>query len=172
MPGRRFGATIAILSAVTTAARAQHAAGMQGSPNMHVVAHIPMGSHVRTGDVEIEQELTRPYAYINTRKDVSGFAVISLKDPRRARIIYEWRIANPELHLGGCGMDIEYFKTRGRYYVVNAVQFFQGGPDHTLAAIVFDVTGLPDTARIREIRRFVVPDAPGGFHNVFPYKHS
>src|SRR4051812_43646383 len=42
---------------------AQEPPGKEGSSNMHVVAHIPMGSHVRTGDVEIEQELSRPYAY-------------------------------------------------------------------------------------------------------------
>src|SRR5712692_8330267 len=52
------------------------------------------------------------------------------------------------------------------------MQFFQGGPDPTLAAVVVDVTGLPDTSKIKEARRLIVPDAPGGFHDVFPYKHS
>src|SRR5262245_20231264 len=151
---------------------AQEPAGHEGTPNMHVVAHIPMGSKVRTGDVEIEQELSRPYAYINTRKDVSGFDIISLKDPARAYIMYQWRITNPELHLGGGGMDIEYFKSHGHYYVVNAMQFFQGGPDPTLPAVIVDVTGLPDTSKVKEVRRIIVPDAPGGFHDVFPYKHS
>src|SRR5437016_875412 len=142
----------------------QEPPGKEGSANMHVVAHIPLGSQVRTGDVEIEQELSRPYVYINTRKDESGFDIISLKEPSRAHVIYEWRIANPELHLGGGGMDIEYFKTHGRYYVANAMQFFQGGPDPTLAAVLVDVTGLPDTSKIKEARRIIVPDAPGGFH--------
>src|SRR5713226_2489704 len=111
----------------TPALFAQYPPGHEGSSNIHVVAHIPLGSHVRTGDVEIEQELSRPYAYINTRKDESGFDVISLKDPAKAFVLYRWRIANPELHLGGGGMDIEYFKTHWRYYVVNSLQFFQGG---------------------------------------------
>jgi len=150
----------------------QEPVGKQGSSNMHVIAHIPLGSHVRTGDVEIEQELSRPYAYINTRKDISGFDIIDIKDPARAHVIYGWRIANPELHLGGGGMDIHYFKTHGRYYIFNSLQFFQGGPDATLAGVVVDVTGLPDTSKIKEVRRMIVPDAPGGFHNAFPYKHS
>ena len=94
---------LAIELLVPVAGFAQEPPGKQGSPNMHVVAHIPMGSNVRTGDVEIEQELSRPYVYINTRKDVSGFDIINIKDPARAYIMYHWRIANPELHLGGGG---------------------------------------------------------------------
>src|SRR5713226_1594079 len=90
-----------LLGVPLVALTGQEPVGKQGSSNMHVVAHIPLGSHVRTGDVEIEQELSRPYAYINTRKDISGFDIISLQDPARAHVIYGWRIANPELHLGG-----------------------------------------------------------------------
>ena len=37
---------------------------------------------------------------------------------------------------------------------------------------MFDVTGLPDTTTIREVGRIRAPDALGGFHNVFAYKHS
>src|SRR3989441_5926169 len=146
--------------------------GKQGSSNVHVIAHLMDGSNYRIGDVEIEQEVSRPYAYLATRKDYAGFDVISLKDPAKAFILYRWRIEHPELHLGGGGQDIEYFKTHGRYYVMTAMQFFQGGPDANMAGVVVDVTGLPDTTKIKEVRRFQVPDAPGGFHDVFPYKHS
>jgi hypothetical protein len=86
--------------------------------------------------------------------------------------MYRWRIDNPELHMGGGGQDIEYFKTHGRYYLITAIQFQAGGPDVNLAGIVHDVTSLPDTSKIKEVRRFQVSDAPGGFHDVFPYKHS
>jgi hypothetical protein len=150
----------------------QHPPGQQSSSNMHVMSHLQMGANYRTGDVEVEQELSRPYAYISMRKDVAGVDIISLKDPRKAYVLYRWRIENPELHLGGGGMDTEYFKIKSRYYNVTAMQFAQGGPDVNLAAVVLDVTGLPDTSKVKEVRRFQVPDAPGGFHNVFPYKHS
>ena len=66
----------------------------------------------------------------------------------------------------------KYFKLRGRYYDVQSFQFAAGGPDADLGAIVFDVTGLPDTTTINEVGRIRVPEAPGGFHNVYTYKHS
>src|SRR5262245_26420892 len=80
---------------------AQYPAGHQGSSNMKVLSHLPVGADYRLGDLDIEQELSRPYAYLAMRKDVSGFAVISLKDPAKAFILYQWKIENPELHMGG-----------------------------------------------------------------------
>ena len=151
---------------------AQYPPGQQGSPNMHVLSHVTVGSDYRLGDLDLEQEMSRPYAYLAMRKDYAGFAVINLKDPAKAYTMYHWKIENPELHMGGGGQDIEYFKTHGRYYVMTAMQFQQGGPDVNMAGVVTDVTSLPDTTRIKEVRRFQVPDAPGGFHDVFPYKHS
>jgi hypothetical protein len=65
-----------------------------------------------------------------------------------------------------------YVKTRGRYYLFQTFQFGADGPNHDLGAIVFDVTGLPDTSKFREVRRIRMPDAPGGFHENFAYKHS
>ena len=79
-----FSLALIYCAAVATA---QEPPGKEGSRNMHVLAHIPLGSVVRTGDVEIEQELSRPYAYINTRKDQSGFDIISLKEPSRAHVM-------------------------------------------------------------------------------------
>ena len=166
------GAALALMASVTVSASGQYPPGHQNSPNMHVLSRVMDGSNYRIGDVEIEQELSRPYAYLATRKDYSGFDVVSLKDPAKAFILYRWRVENPELHMGGGGQDIEYFKTHGRYYVMTAIQFQQGGPDVNLAGVVVDVTGLPDTTKIKEVRRFQVPDAPGGFHDVYPYKHS
>ena len=37
---------------------------------------------------------------------------------------------------------------------------------------MFDVTSLPDVDGIREVGRIRDPDNPGGFHNMFMYKHS
>jgi hypothetical protein len=37
---------------------------------------------------------------------------------------------------------------------------------------VLDVTGLPDTSKIRSMGYLRAPENPGGFHNMFAYKHS
>lgn len=142
-----------------------------GSDNIDVVAHIPLGRAFSTTDVEIEQELSRPYAYVS-RSLVHGFDIIDLEQPEHAKVVYSWRIENAELHQGLGGMDGKYFKLDGRYYYVQSLQFEQGGPDAGLGAVVFDVTGLPDASRVREVARIHAPDTPGGFHNLFAYKHS
>ena len=40
-------------------------------------------------------------------------------------------------------------------------QFTQGTPDADLGAIIFDVTGLPDTTKVKEVARIRTPDMPG-----------
>jgi len=47
-----------------------------------------------------------------------------------------------------------------------------GGPDADLGAVVLDVTDLPDADSVREVARIREPGLPGGFHNIFIYKHS
>ena len=69
-------------------------------------------------------------------------------------------------------MDGKYFKLGGKYYYVQSFQFMQGSPDADLGAIVFDVTGLPDSSQVKDVARIRYPSAPGGFHNIFAYKHS
>jgi len=69
-------------------------------------------------------------------------------------------------------MDVKHFKWDGRYYVVQSVQFGQGGPNSDMGAVVLDVTGLPDPATVEEVGRIRAPDHPRGFHNIFIYKHS
>ena len=145
--------------------------GEQGSANIHILSHIPLGGALETSDIEIEQELSRPYVY-QSRMLVHGVDIISVKDPDNAEVIYSWRIDNPELHQGTGGMDNKYFKLDGRYYDVQSFQFGQSGPDSDVGAVVFDVTGLPDTSTIREVGRVRAADTPGGFHNIYAYKHS
>ena len=41
-----------------------------------------------------------------------------------------------------------------------------------LGAVILDVTGLPDPSTVREVARIREPEMPGGFHNIFIYKHS
>ncbi len=144
--------------------------GMRGSPNIHVLSHIPLGAYLTVSDIEMEQELSRPYVYVSRRTEDKGFDVISIEDPDNAEIIYRWRVENQELHQGGA-MDGKQFKIDDRYYFIQSVSFRQGGPDSDVGAIVFDVTGLPDVSRVREVGR-VRPEGGGGFHNIFVYKHS
>ncbi len=145
------------------------APGERGSTNLHVVAHIPLGLAGSVSDVEVEQELSRPFAYVARRSGEIGFDVIDLSDPSKARVIHRWRIEDQDLHTGGA-MDGRYFKHEGRYYYVQSMQLRQSGPNSDVGAIVFDVTDLPE--RIVEVGRIRQPDNPGGFHNTFLYKHS
>src|SRR5262249_37845822 len=98
--------------------------------------------------------------------------VIDLKNLAHARVIYAWRMENPELHRGLGSVAPAYLKSHGRYYLVSGFQFWQGGPDVDLGAIVWDMTGLPDTSTIREVARIRAPEVRGGFHETFAYKHS
>jgi hypothetical protein len=178
-----------------TTARAQEPGKTPGSPNVHVLAHVPLGRPFTISGIEVEQDLARPYAYVSRKiGGISdpGFDIIRMKTADGARVIYRWRIEKAELHQGLGAMEGKYFKTRGHYYYVECVQFLPSGPDADLGAIVFDVTSLPDTSGIREVGRLFAPNSardaagdpttaqrrgsaaatPGGYHNVFPYKHS
>ena len=148
------------------------APGERGSRNMKVLSHVPLGGFLHVSDIELEQELSRPYAYVDRRFQPSGFDIINIKDPAKAYLMYSWRIENPELHLGSGALGPVYVKTKGRYYFFQTFQFGAGGPDHDLAAIVFDMTGLPDTSKIKEVVRIKLPETPGGFHENIGYKHS
>src|ERR1700741_4766201 len=122
----------------------QPAPGMAGSRNMRVAAHIPLEGALEVADIEIEQELSRPYVYIPIRVKDAGFYIIDIKDLKKPRVLWRFTIENPELHRGS-GLGPAYVKTKGRYYYANSFQFQASGPDGALGMIVFDVTGLPDT---------------------------
>ena len=147
-----------------------------GSPNIKVISHLPLGPRLSVSDIDVEQELDRPYAYVSrmvygTEGD-KGLDIIDISDPANPKRIYKWRIENQDLHLGTGGMDVKHFKWKGRYYVVQSLQFKQGGPDADLGAVVLDVTGLPDPSKVKEVARIRAPDLPEGFHNIFVYKHT
>ncbi|HZS61441.1 MAG TPA: hypothetical protein VFA43_19345 [Gemmatimonadaceae bacterium] len=167
-----------VIGASVVGAQTHHPpVGQEGSPNIHVVGHIPLGGDLHVTDIDIEQELARPYVYVSRGvRQPAGFSIISVRDIKHGQadpqLLYEWNIENPELHVGLGALRGRYFKTHGRYYYVQCFQFSQGTPDADLGAIVFDVTGLPDTSKIKEVARIRQPDAPGGFHDVFTYKHS
>lgn len=167
------GAAVATLACAVLPAHAQDArpATPRSSTNLQVVGHVPLGAEFTVTDVEIEEDETRPYAYVS-RRYVHGFDIIDLAKPDDPRLLYSWRIETPELHQGSGGMDGKYFKRDGRYYYIQSMQFGQGGPNWDVGAVIVDVTSLPDTAGIREVGRIRAPDAPGGFHNMFAYRHS
>jgi hypothetical protein len=182
---RSLPIVIAALAVAASPAQAQltklRAPGEQKSSNIKVLSHIPLpggggraisNTFIRTADIELEQELSRPYAYVPMYGKPSQLHVISLKNPEKAQILYTWTIENPELHGGAGALAPAYIKTKGRYYLANGFQYAQGGPDNDLGAIVWDMTGLPDTSKIKEAARIRVPEAPGGFHETFAYKHS
>jgi hypothetical protein len=169
---RRLVTVVATLAMGAPPAQGQLPPSPPGSSNIHVLAHVPLGGSYTVADIEIEQELSRPYAYVQRDFGLFGFNILELKDPSKPRVIYTWNIESPELHTGRGGSDGHYFKQQGRYYYVQSFHFGQSGPDSDVGAIFFDVTGLPDTSKVREVRRMRAPDLAGGFHTLFPYKHS
>ena len=198
---KRFLSLIVALGLVPVAASAQNTPynpmrslkepHIGGSSNIKVIGHLPLGYYRTTADIEIEAELSRPYVYmprrdagptapgastnishVNRMGPSKGVDIISITDPSKPFVLYQWRIENQELHGTPGGLDNEYFKHKGRYYDVQSFQMGNSGPDADLGAVVLDVTGLPDTTKIKEAGRIRVPQHPGGFHDVFPYKHS
>ena len=157
-------------------ATAQWTAEKPGSDNISVLGHIELGPRLSVADLDMEQELSRPYAYVSRMvygdEGPKGTDIIDISDPVDPKVIYQWRIENEELHMRRGGMDVKYFKWKDRYYVVQSLQFGAGGPNHDLGAVILDVTGLPDPSTVKEVARISEPDLPGGFHNIFIYQHS
>jgi hypothetical protein len=73
---------------------------------------------------------------------------VTFKDPAKAHRLYHWSIEQPDLHQGR-GVNGKYFKLKGRYYYAQAFEFAKSGTDADLSIIVFDVTGLPDTSKVK-----------------------
>jgi hypothetical protein len=161
-----------------------------GSSNIHLLSHIPLGGWSHVMDIEMEQELSRPYVYVaraDWNNDVTnpdgtprarqtgapieylketskGVDIISIKDPAKAKLLYSWRIPSGEIHLSTGGMDNKYFKLKGRYYDIQSLQF-GNGPDGDVGAVVLDVTSLPDTTGVKQVGFIRTPawhDIPAG----------
>lgn len=147
-----------------------------GSDNVTVLGHIPLGPRLSVADLDMEQELSRPFVYVSRMvygdEGDKGTDIIDISDPTNPKVIYRWRIEEQDLHLRTGGMDVKYFKWKDRYYVVQSLQFGAGGPNNDLGAVILDVTGLPDSSQVREVARIREPELPGGFHNIFVYAHS
>lgn len=168
--------TLALFSVCSSAnAQGTWTPADRGSDNITVEGHIPLGGRLTVTDLDIEQELSRPYAYVGRASLLEdgpkGMDIIDFSDPTNPKVILRWRLPDQDLHMNRGGMDVKNFKWNGRYYVVQSFEFPQG-PDSDLGAIVFDVTGLPDPETVTVVSRILNPDFPGGFHNIFIYKHS
>jgi hypothetical protein len=171
---RRLLALVLLLTVTPGFARAQTPT-KPGSDNMEVQGHLPLGGPESVADIELEQELDRPFAYVAKARYRDnyprGMDIIDLSDPAKPKLLKRWINSNDDLNAGVGGLDIKQFKHNGRYYVVLSMQFSQG-PDRDLGAVIFDVTGLPDASKVKEVARIREPEIPGGFHNIFIYKHS
>ena len=156
--------TLLAILVPSQSASGQWTADKPGSDNITLLAHLPLGPRLNVSDTDLEQEMHRPYAYVGRMvygfEGDKGLDIIDLHDPSQPKRIYEWRIENQDLHLGTGGMDVQ------------SLQFRQGGPNPDLGAVILDVTGLPDPSTVKEVARLRAPDHPGGFHNIFIYKHS
>jgi len=172
----RLFTTLVVTGLVVSGALAQESNSLKrGTDNITVEGHTPLGERMSVTDLELEQEMSRPFAYVGRASILEsgpkGMDIIDLSDPTNPHVILRWRLDNQDLLPNRGGMDVKYFKYKSRYYVVQSFEF-GGGPYHDLAAVIFDVTGLPDPSTVREVTRMKTPDYPGGFHNIFIYKHS
>ncbi|MBK6486710.1 MAG: hypothetical protein IPF98_07550 [Gemmatimonadetes bacterium] len=143
-----------------------------GSEKVHMLAHVPGHEGAwKAADVELEQDPNRPFAYMCGFVNFD-FQIYDLSNTASPKKIFQWSIENPELHRGIGAMDGKYFKIGRRYFYAQSFQFQQGTPDADLGAVIFDVTGLPDASKVKEVARIRYPQSLGGFHNSFAYKHS
>ena len=152
---------------VRYAPREQYAPGAQSTKNIRAAFHVQFDGAT---DVRIDQELSRPFVF-QAHGGPAGLDVVSIKDPGRPALIYAWNIEEPDLHTGNAS-GIMLAKHRGRYYGILSTQFGRQGPDAEVVAIVFDVTGLPDTSKVKEVARIRNPTNKGGSHEAYTYKHS
>lgn len=143
-----------------------------GSKSVRLLGHVVNNPGAwKAADIELEQDPGRPYVYVSGFVN-SNLQIYDIRDPGHPKKLVDWTPENPELHRGIGAMDGKYFKIGPKYYYVQSFQFMQGSPDADLGAVVFDVTGLPDPATVKPVARIRYPEAPGGFHNIFAYKHS
>ena len=117
----------------------------RGSDNVDVLGHLPLGPRLSVADMDMEQELDRPFVYIARMvygdDGPKGTDIISIEDPENPQLLYEWRIENQDLHQRTGGMDVKHFKWNDRYYLVQSLQFGGGGPDNDLGAVILGALG-------------------------------
>ena len=139
------------------------------SPNIHQLGHVSLGPFMTVGGISVEQELSRPYVYVDRWREEVGFDVLDIHDPAAPKVIAKWRMEHPELHKLSRGETGKYFKLHDRYYYIKAVEFEKGTLDADVGGMVFDVT---NPAAPKEIGRIRSPDFQDGWVNVDPYRYA
>ena len=90
----RILALILLLTVTPGFARAQTPT-KPGSDNMQVQGHLPLGGPESVADIELEQELDRPYAYVakaRYRENYPrGMDIIDLSDPAKPKLLKRCR---------------------------------------------------------------------------------
>ena len=104
-PFLAFAVVAIALVGASGAPAVQWTADKPGSDNIELVAHLPLGADGSVSDIEIEQDMSRPYAYVarEVLGDIGemGMDIIDLHDPYNAKVVHRWRIENQDLHVGG-----------------------------------------------------------------------
>jgi hypothetical protein len=165
------GAVAVTLPARTVVAQAPDVVKKNGgSPNVRLLGHLPFDGLLSTAGVDMERELSRPYVYVSGMTDDQGFWVVTVAEPTKPRVLYHWHFPRSPQDTGLGGENGRYFKLDGRYYYAKNVSYSKGSPHDTLGLIVFDVTGLPDPATIKEVAHISAMGARTV--HVYAYKHS
>jgi len=85
-----------------------------GSENIEVVGHVALGGMMSVADLDMEQELSRPYVYVSraAREGLveRGTDIIDISDPSKPYVSYRLRIQIQELHSGRGAIDVKHFK--------------------------------------------------------------
>ena len=84
IPGIELTASILLLLPLRGAVSAQYPPGEHRTSNIEVVAHLPLGPELSVSDIEIEQELERPYVYVSRmhygERGQMGFDIIDISE--------------------------------------------------------------------------------------------
>jgi hypothetical protein len=165
----RFAILALFVSGSLAAQPATTPAKNGSSPNIHQLSHLELGDFMTVGGIAVEQEMSRPYAYVDRWHAEMGFDVVDIKDPAAPKVIARWRVEHPEAHKLSRGETGKYFKTNGHYYYVKATEFETGTLDSDIGGFVFDVT---NPAAPKEVGRIRSSDFLDGWVNVMPYHYA
>ncbi|RMF58072.1 MAG: hypothetical protein D6746_10100, partial [Bacteroidetes bacterium] len=90
MTPRTLLSALLVLVLAAVPARAQWTPDNPGSDNIEVLGHIPLGPRLSVADLDVEQELARPYAYVARMvygdEGPRGTDIIDLSDPARPKV--------------------------------------------------------------------------------------
>ena len=68
-------------------AQGQYPPGEHASRNIKVLSHLPLvGPRFSHADIEVEQELSRPFAYVAHRHGDVRFYILSIKEPTNPEV--------------------------------------------------------------------------------------